>query len=95
MLGASVTVERVSRTYDGRDVLHDVSFTINPGELVALTGPSGSGKTTLLQLIGSLDSPTTGRILVEGVNVGELRGRRSSAATRSGSCSRCIICCRV
>ncbi|MGO9882745.1 MAG: ABC transporter ATP-binding protein, partial [Solirubrobacteraceae bacterium] len=35
--------------------------------------PSGSGKTTLLQLIGSLDSPTTGRILVEGVNVGELR----------------------
>ncbi|MGO9821493.1 MAG: ABC transporter ATP-binding protein [Solirubrobacteraceae bacterium] len=73
MLGASVTVERVSRTYDGRDVLHDVSFTINPGELVALTGPSGSGKTTLLQLIGSLDSPTTGRILVEGVNVGELR----------------------
>jgi putative ABC transport system ATP-binding protein len=71
--GASVIAEAVSRAYDDRDVLHDITFTVNPGELVALTGASGSGKTTLLQLIGSLDSPTTGRILVDGVNVGELR----------------------
>jgi ABC-type lipoprotein export system ATPase subunit len=71
--GARVIAEAVSRAYDDRDVLHDVTFTINPGELVALTGPSGSGKTTLLQLIGSLDSPTSGRILVDGVDVSELR----------------------
>ncbi len=73
MSGASVIADGVSRAYDHRDVLHEVSFTINPGELVALTGVSGSGKTTLLQLIGSLDSPSSGRILVDGVNVGELR----------------------
>ncbi len=73
MPGASVVADGVSRAYDHRDVLHDVTFTIDPGELVALTGASGSGKTTLLQLIGSLDSPTRGRILVDGVNVGELR----------------------
>jgi ABC-type lipoprotein export system ATPase subunit len=73
MSGASVTAENVSRSYGSAEVLHDVSFTVEPGELVALTGPSGSGKTTLLQLIGSLDRPTSGRILVDGVSVGELR----------------------
>jgi lipoprotein-releasing system ATP-binding protein len=73
MPGARVTAERVSRVYGHSEVLRDVSFTIDPGELVALTGPSGSGKTTLLQLIGSLDRPTSGRILVDGVSVGDLR----------------------
>ena len=73
MAGASVIVEGLSRSYGRSEVLHDVSFTIEPGELVALTGASGSGKTTLLQLIGSLDRPTRGRILVNDVNVGELR----------------------
>ncbi|HWD74545.1 MAG TPA: ABC transporter ATP-binding protein [Solirubrobacteraceae bacterium] len=73
MPGAGVIAESVSRAYDRSDVLHEVSFAIEPGELVALTGPSGSGKTTLLQLIGSLDRPTGGRILVDGVDVGELR----------------------
>ncbi len=73
MPGASVIAAGLSRSYGPSEVLHDVSFTIEPGELVALTGPSGSGKTTLLQLIGSLDRPTRGRILVDDVNVGELR----------------------
>lgn len=72
MDGAEVIVEHVSRAYGGAVVLDDVSFVVEPGELVALTGPSGSGKTTLLQLIGSLDRPTRGRILVDGVSVGEL-----------------------
>jgi lipoprotein-releasing system ATP-binding protein len=73
MSGASVIAERVSRAYGRAEILHEVSFAVEPGELVALTGPSGSGKTTLLQLIGSLDRPTGGRILVDGVSVGELR----------------------
>jgi ABC-type lipoprotein export system ATPase subunit len=73
MPGARVIAERVSRAYGRSEVLHEVSFTVDPGELVALTGPSGAGKTTLLQLIGSLDRPTRGRILVDEVNVGDLR----------------------
>ena len=72
MSGARVVIDHVSRAYGPSVVLSDVSFVIEPGELVALTGPSGSGKTTLLQLIGSLDRPTTGRILVDDVSVGEL-----------------------
>jgi putative ABC transport system ATP-binding protein len=73
MAGAQVIVEEVSRVYGRSEVLHGVSFTVEPGELVALTGPSGSGKTTLLQLIGSLDRPTRGQIFVDGVRVGDLK----------------------
>jgi putative ABC transport system ATP-binding protein len=47
-------------------VLRDVSFTIAHGELVAITGPSGSGKTTLLGLLAGLDTPTRGRVILDG-----------------------------
>ena len=70
--GSKVVVEHVSRSYGAATVLDDVSFSVEQGELVALTGPSGSGKTTLLQLIGSLDRPTSGSIHVDDVDVGEL-----------------------
>jgi ABC-type lipoprotein export system ATPase subunit len=72
MAGARVVVEHVSRSYGRVNALQDVSFAIEPGELVALTGPSGSGKTTLLQVIGSLDRPTSGSIRVDDLEVGEL-----------------------
>ncbi len=49
--------------------LDNVSFTIHPGELVALVGRSGSGKTTLLNCVGGLDQPTSGRIVIEGQEV--------------------------
>jgi putative ABC transport system ATP-binding protein len=70
--GARVVVEHVSRAYGRALVLDDVSFEVQPGELVALAGASGSGKTTLLQLIGSLDRPTAGSIHVDGVVVEKL-----------------------
>jgi ABC-type lipoprotein export system ATPase subunit len=72
-MGARVIVQHLSRVFDRTEVLHDVSFEVAPGEFVALTGPSGSGKTTLLQLLASLDRPTSGRILVNDIDVGGLR----------------------
>ncbi|MCB1614153.1 MAG: ATP-binding cassette domain-containing protein, partial [Xanthomonadales bacterium] len=48
------------------EVLHGITLDIPKGDFVALMGPSGSGKTTLLNLIGGLDQPTNGEILVDG-----------------------------
>jgi lipoprotein-releasing system ATP-binding protein len=53
-------------------VLDHVDLTVNQGEYVALTGPSGSGKSTLLYLLGVLDRPTEGRVLLDGADVSEL-----------------------
>jgi len=54
------------------EVLHGIDFALARGEFAALIGPSGSGKTTLLNLIGLLDWPDSGRILIEGVEASEL-----------------------
>lgn len=53
-------------------ILHDISLTVNAGEFVAITGPSGSGKSTLMNILGCLDTPTSGTYLLEGLNVAEL-----------------------
>ncbi len=66
------TVE-ATKDYETRSVvtraLDHVSFSVESGEFTALAGPSGSGKTTLLNLLGTLDSPTEGRIEIDGVDV--------------------------
>jgi putative ABC transport system ATP-binding protein len=71
--GSRIALEHVNRAHGATSILHDVTFEIDAGEVVALTGPSGSGKTTLLQLIGSLDKPTSGSIYVDDIPVHALK----------------------
>ncbi len=71
----------LSKVYaDGTQVcaLEGVNLEVRQGEFLAVTGPSGSGKSTLLNLIGTLDSPTGGRVCIQGVDVGRLKGDRLS-----------------
>jgi lipoprotein-releasing system ATP-binding protein len=80
-------VESLHKDYDGRvltRVLRGIDLELGRGEFVAMMGPSGSGKSTLLNVVGLLDRPTSGRVLVEGLDtttldeqgITALRGRR-------------------
>ncbi|WP_307815028.1 ABC transporter ATP-binding protein [Streptomyces clavuligerus] len=75
-----IELRGVSKTYPGGvRALHEVSLTVRAGELVAVMGRSGSGKSTLLHLMGTLDRPTTGSVLLRGHDVARLGDRRISA----------------
>jgi len=62
--------------------LNEASLRVAPGEFLAISGPSGSGKTTLLNLIGCIDQPTSGRVLVEGVDTSTLSPGRLTVLRR-------------
>jgi putative ABC transport system ATP-binding protein len=79
-VNAVVELNEVTKNYPGGVTAVDaVSVRIEAGELVAIVGPSGSGKSTMLHLIGTLDRPSAGTVLVEGRDVSQLSDRRLSA----------------
>ena len=79
--------KNLTKSYDGRAVLRDVSFSLKAGERLALTGPSGSGKTTLLNCLGGVDRTDSGTLLLDGVPLETMNGnalaklRRQSLGT--------------
>ncbi|HUY72846.1 MAG TPA: ABC transporter ATP-binding protein [Gaiellaceae bacterium] len=82
--GAAIAVTEVRKSFEhGRvPALREITFHVEAGELVALTGASGSGKSTILNLIGALDTPDSGSIVVSGQRLDELE---SPAAYRAGT----------
>jgi len=78
--GTIVRLRGVSRAYPGDVVaLRDVDLDIHRGELVAIVGPSGSGKTTMLNVMGTLDRPSTGQVVIDGFDITGLSDRKLSA----------------
>jgi putative ABC transport system ATP-binding protein len=81
-----VELQGVTRVYRQGDVevkaLRGLDLQVFPGEFTAICGPSGSGKTTALNLIGALDKPTSGNVLVDGTNISELNQRQRSHLRR-------------
>jgi putative ABC transport system ATP-binding protein len=67
-----VAIESLTKQYGALRAVDALSFSINPGEWVALMGPSGSGKTTLINVLGGLDTLTSGRVIVDGVDLAQL-----------------------
>ncbi len=78
-----ISISDMHKIYQMGDVtvnaLQGVSFTINRGEFVAIMGPSGSGKSTLMNMIGCLDTPSSGSYLLDGEEVATLNGNTLSA----------------
>src|SRR5579864_5027401 len=77
---AIVELREIRKTYrvGGEDVraLDGVSLTVEKGEFMSIMGRSGSGKSTLLNLIGCLDQPTSGRVIIDGVDTSRLHGNK-------------------
>ncbi|QQS38676.1 ABC transporter ATP-binding protein [Candidatus Woesebacteria bacterium] len=75
-MASILSLEKISKVYPMGDMmvhaLREVSLEIKEGDFASITGPSGSGKSTLMHMIGLLDKPTSGRILLQGKNVSDL-----------------------
>jgi putative ABC transport system ATP-binding protein len=81
-IAPALELREVVKRYQGPpevEVLRGVGLTVEEGELLAIAGPSGSGKSTLLHIMGTLDRPTSGSVLVAGQEAGELSDRALSA----------------
>src|ERR1019366_4552590 len=77
-----VQVEHLEKRFGAVQALDQVSFNVKAGEWIAIMGPSGSGKTTLINILGGLDHPTSGRVMVDGMEIANL-GERELTRYRS------------
>ena len=68
-----IEVKNIHKSFGTLEVLKGVDLNVEKGEIVSIIGKSGAGKTTLLQIIGTLDNPDTGHVLIDGVDVFALR----------------------
>lgn len=74
-----IEVKDIHKSFDTLEVLKGVNLSVQKGEIVAIVGKSGAGKTTLLQIIGTLDRPTQGQVLIDGTDVFTLKERELAA----------------
>ena len=71
-----IDIKGITKSFGQLQVLKGIDLHIDKGEIVSIVGPSGAGKTTLLQIIGTLDKPDTGQVIIEGIDVNRLSGKK-------------------
>jgi putative ABC transport system ATP-binding protein len=82
MMAPLVQVQNLEKRFGAVCALHNVSFEVEAGEWIAIMGPSGSGKTTLINILGGLEQVTSGQVIVDGMEIGQL-GERQLTRYRS------------
>ena len=78
-LNSSIEIKNISKSFDGKIILDNLSITINKGELVALIGPSGTGKTTLLNIMANTITPDSGQVLINDTVSTDIKDRKDRA----------------
>jgi len=78
LINAMVDITDIKKNFGDLQVLKGISLHVDKGEIVSIVGPSGAGKTTLLQIIGTLDKPTSGNVIINGTDVTRLKNREIS-----------------
>ena len=73
-----IEIKDIKKSFGSLQVLKGINLHIGKGEIVSIVGPSGAGKTTLLQIIGTLDKPDSGQVIINGTDVGKLSGSKLS-----------------
>ena len=71
-----IEIKGITKSFGQLQVLKGIDLHIGKGEIVSIVGPSGAGKTTLLQIIGTLDKPDSGQVIIEGIDVNSLSGKK-------------------
>ena len=74
-----IQTESITKSFGSLEVLKGISLTIGEGEIVAIVGPSGAGKTTLLQIMGTLDKPNSGKLIINGIETARLSEEKLAA----------------
>ena len=73
-----IRINNITKSFGSLQVLKGIDLEIQTGEVISIVGPSGAGKTTLLQIIGTLDKPDSGTVMIDDVDVTQLKGNKLS-----------------
>lgn len=78
-IGVMIKADNIHKSFGELKVLKGVNLTVEKGEVISIVGPSGAGKTTLLQIIGTLDKPDAGQVIINGADVSKLNEKELAA----------------